>query len=64
MTYLTLWPDSACQTCMRPSVEPLKTNWESGLKDASSGIFLSLRWPCLDFKNLTQAINASLPISN
>lgn len=23
---VTLWPDSACQTCIRPSVEPLKTN--------------------------------------
>lgn len=39
----TLWPDSACQTCIRPSVDPLNTNWESGLKDASSGIFLSFR---------------------
>ena len=41
----TLYPLPASHTCIRPSVEPLYTNLESGEKQPSTGIPLLLRWP-------------------
>ena len=41
----TLYPVSAFQTCILPSVEPLKTNCESGLKEASNGMPLLFNCP-------------------
>jgi len=44
----TFCPFSAFQMWIRPSVEPLITNWESGEKEASRGRFFELRWPVND----------------
>jgi len=45
----TFCPFSAFQMWIRPSVEPLITNCESGEKEASRGRFFELRWPVKDW---------------
>jgi len=44
----TFCPFSAFQIWIRPSVEPLITNCESGEKEASRGKFFEFRWPVKD----------------
>lgn len=46
----TFCPFSAFQIWIRPSVEPLITNCESGEKEASRGKFFEFRWPVKDWR--------------
>lgn len=59
--WFTRCPVSAFQAWTFPSDEPLNTNWESGLKEASSANFLSFKWPYR--KRQHKYINFTLKIS-
>ena len=41
----TLFPFSTFHMCILASDEPHSTNWESGVNEASSGIFLKFECP-------------------